>query len=122
MKKPGRSNGAPAPKKVGSAVGGVTVLPSIVITAISCPTARPRQQGGAMLLCQGQECFMLKTCELKEPAKHDKRTWLTTSTTKPLPAHSATSGADASTVACACNSISMSGAYALHMHMIALPV
>lgn len=121
VKKPGRSNGAPAPKNVGSAVGGVTVLPSAVITAISCPPhARVSKQGGATLLCQAQKGSGLKTCQLKEHALHAIRTWLTTSTTKPLPAHRATSGADASIVACArsCGvTVSMSGTFALRMHV-----
>jgi hypothetical protein len=41
-KKPGRSNGAPEPKSVGSAVGGVTVDPFTANTAISCGGGRPR--------------------------------------------------------------------------------
>ncbi len=41
-KKPGRSNGAPEPKSVGSAVGGVTVDPFAANTAISCGGGRPR--------------------------------------------------------------------------------
>ena len=119
MKKPGRSNGAPAPKNVGSAVGGVTVLPSAVITAISCA---PHARVSRVLECCSATLRRVLGISVEGActAYYTIRTWLTTSTTKPLPAHSATSGADASIVACARSyglMISMSGTYAVHMHV-----